>query len=45
MEREDLNPSAELIPLGTITEETKGVSNLPRIDNQGNLGGGGLSDD
>jgi hypothetical protein len=45
MERNDLHPNEELIPLGSITEETKGVSNLPRIDSQGNLGGGGLSDD
>lgn len=43
MEREHL--SDELIVLGAITEETKGISNVPQLDNQGNFGGGGLSDD
>ncbi|MDR6709299.1 hypothetical protein J2X73_003688 [Novosphingobium sp. 1748] len=37
--------SDDLIVLGAITEETKGIANEPLLDNQGNFGGGGLSDD
>ncbi|WDF74229.1 benenodin family lasso peptide [Novosphingobium sp. KACC 22771] len=43
MEREHLMD--DLIVLGAITEETKGISNEPQLDSQGNFSGGGLSDD
>jgi len=45
MERNEREFDAELLNLGAVTEETKGVAPNPLIDSQGQFGGGGLSDD
>jgi hypothetical protein len=44
MNRED-HPEIELVDLGVATEETKGPPAVLQIDQQGNFGALGLSDD
>lgn len=45
MDRNDKGRDSDVIDLGAVASETKGPPFLPDIDEQGALGGGGLTDD
>ena len=45
MDRENDRRDDDLIDLGAVTDETRGLVINPAVDSQGTFGGGGLSDD